>query len=321
MMKPHIYPENLDISRIDFTDFSYSITPARTGKPDESLTESIARHGILHPPIVKRTTQNKFGIVTGRKRLQAFSALFPEKKTCTCMVIPEPVSEVDVFSLLLAETRGKRQLSPVEKAVFLSKTSSLMNDKQAAKEFLPLLDLPPDPAHIRKMVSLLELEEPLISALHRGTLNEAVARDMVPLSGKDRAAVFQIISSLHLSVSYQKKLLNICRELASRENKSIAVILEDKSIQEIIRHKGANPPQITKNLMNRLSRKYLPRSSKADDEFRQFVAALQLPRNASVDHTPFFEDDAVTLSISFSNRKIFQNAWENIKDALDDAEN
>jgi beta-mannanase len=68
--------------------------------------------------------------------------------------------------------------------------------------------------------------------------------------------------------------------------------------------------------MNWLSRKYMPRSSQAEDEFKRFIASMQLPRNVSVDHTPFFEDDSVTLSISFSNTKSVQNAWKKIKNAI-----
>ena len=87
-------------------------------------------------------------------------------------------------------------------------------------------------------------------------------------------------------------------------------------VMDILNHQEANPPQKTKNLMNRLSRKYMPRSSHAADEFKRFAASMHLPQNVSVDHTPFFEDDSVTLSITFSNRESVQNAWEKIKRAV-----
>jgi len=43
---------------------------------------------------------------------------------------------------------------------------------------------------------------------------------------------------------------------------------------------------------------------------------MQLPHNVTVQHTPFFEDDEVTLSIAFANRKLLQDAWEDIKNAI-----
>jgi hypothetical protein len=70
-----------------------------------------------------------------------------------------------------------------------------------------------------------------------------------------------------------------------------------------------------------LSRKHMPRSGQAVEEFTRFIAAMQLPQNVSVDHTPFFEDDAMTLSITFPNRKSLQHAWEKIRHATNRNDN
>jgi hypothetical protein len=320
-MNQYICPKNLDTSLIDFADHSYTISPDRNVILDESFVNSISRHGILSPPIVKETKPNSYVIVTGRKRLLAFRTLFPEKKSCICMIIPAQTPEMEIFSILLEEVHTSRQLTPIEKAIFLQKISPLIDEDQMVKEFLPRINFPSDPFHIKQSIMLLNLEEPLIRAIHQGGINEIVAREMLSLSTKDRLAVFHVMSSLQHSVSNQKKLLKICRELASRENRTITAVLEDKEVQEILNHQGANPPQKTKNLMNWLSRKYMPRSSEAEDEFKLFVATMHLPKNASVDHTPFFEDDSVTLSITFSNRKSVKNAWKTIKETIRDQDN
>ena len=237
------------------------------------------------------------------------------------MIIQVQVPKIDIFSILLEEIHTSRQLTPVEKAIFLQKTSQLIDEKHIVKEFLPRIGLPPDPFYMKQSIMLLNLEEPLIRAIHQGNINEKVALDILPFSAKDRQAVFQIISTLQFSVSNQKKLLNICRELAIRENRTIAAILEDKGVQDILNHQEANPPQKTKNLMNWLSREYMPRSSHAADEFRRFAASMHLPQNVSVDHTPFFEDDSVTLSITFSSRESLKNAWETIKSTIRNRDN
>jgi hypothetical protein len=315
-MNQQICPKSLETSLIDFKDFSFSISPDREINLDESVAKSIARHGILHLPIVKKIHTRSYVIVSGRKRLFAFRNFFPKEKSCCCMIIPDQMPELDIFSVLLEETLTNRQLTPIEKAIFLQKISPLADEKYIAKEFLPRLDLPSNPFYMKQSIILLNLEEPLIHAIHQGYINEKVARDIVSLSAKDRLAVFHIISSLRPSASNQKKLIDICRELASRENNTIAAILEDADAQNILNHQEANPPQKTKNLMNWLSRKYMPRNSCAADEFKRFAASMHLPENASVTHTPFFEDDSITLSINFSNRKSIQNAWKKIKDTI-----
>ncbi|MDH3996605.1 MAG: ParB/Srx family N-terminal domain-containing protein, partial [Desulfobulbaceae bacterium] len=102
--------KNIALSHIDFGDFSYSLSPELDIVPDESLTESISRHGILHPPIVRETTPDFYIIVSGRKRLLALQALDTES-ACGCLVIYRHVPELDVFSLLLEEVQLARKLT------------------------------------------------------------------------------------------------------------------------------------------------------------------------------------------------------------------
>jgi hypothetical protein len=92
-------------------------------------------------------------------------------------------------------------------------------------------------------------------------------------------------------------------------------------VQSILQHQDANPPQKTKNLMLWLYRRHMPRAQQAEEEFNRFISALQLPQNVSVGHTPFFEDDAMTLAITFPNRKSLQEAWKKIRHATDSTDN
>ena len=315
-MKLNACAKTLQISSIDFTDSSYSISPEKDIVLEEAFKKSIAKHGILHPPIIRKKDSGSHAIVTGKKRLFAFRSLYPEALTSCFLVIPAEVPEIDVYSILLEDIRISRQLTPVEKALLLEKISSLVDIDYVVNEFLPRMDLPPDPFHIRQSLMLLTLEAPIILAIHRGEMHEGVARDITSLPGTDRMALLEIITSLHLSVSYQKKLVRNCRDIAGREKKSIAGILESPEALAIINHPGMNPPQKTKKLMTWLTRKHMPRSSQAETEFADFIAEMRLPDAVTIQHSPFFEDDAVTLSIPFSNRKSLQEAWKKIQNAL-----
>lgn len=315
-MKLNACPQTLQISSVDFTDFSYSISPEKDIVLEETFRNSIAKHGILHPPIIRKTDSGSHLIVTGKKRLFAFRSLYPEVQTCCFLVIPAKVPEIDVYSILLEDIRISRQLTPIEKALLLEKISSLADVEYVVNEFLPRMDLPPDHFHIRQSLMLLTLESPIILAIHRREMYEGIARDITSLPDTDRMALFHIITSLHLSVSYQKKLVRNCRDIAGREKKSVAEVLESPETLAILNHPDMNPPQKTKNLMTWLTRKHMPRSSQAEAEFADFVAEMQLPDKVTIQHTPFFEDDAVTLSIPFSNRKSLQDVWRKIQNAL-----
>jgi ParB family chromosome partitioning protein len=306
----------LQISRIDFTDFSYAVSPEQDIFFEETLRNSIARHGILHPPITRETDSGTYVIVTGRKRLFAFRSLYPETNACCCLVIPREVPDIDVYSVLLEDIRLSRPLTPIEKGLLLKKITPLAGVEYIVDKFLPRMDLPPDPFHVRQSLMLLELEEPIIRAIHRGLLHESVARDLSSLPAADRITLFHVMTSLRLSVNYQKKLVTTCREIAGREQKNIAELLESCEVRAILNHLEANPPQKAKNLMTWLTRRHMPRSSKAETEFASFAAAMKLPGRVTIQHTPFFEDDALTLSITFADRKSLQDAWEGIKNAI-----
>lgn len=319
-MPPVLTIKNIDLSQVDFNDLSYSIAPIPESEIDSTLKASIARHGILHPPIVREINSVSYTIIAGRKRLLAWRSLAKEK-TCHCLVISRQIPEFEVFHILLAEIQLVRQLTMVEKALFLQKIAAVAEEKQIVKEFLPRLNLAPDPSVMKQTLRLLELEAPILKGIHQGYVNETVARDFVSLPLQDRSILFEIVASLRLSLSNQKKLLQICRELASRENKSITALLATPEVHAILHHPEANPPQKTKNLMTWLARRHKSRSIHAEEEFNRFINEIRLPGNVSVTHTPFFEDDAVTLSITFRNRSFLLQAWEKIKHVTRDNEN
>jgi len=319
-MPPVLTIKNIGLSQVDFNDLSYAIAPIPESKIDSTLKASIARHGILHPPIVREINPVSYTIIAGRKRLLAWRSLAKEQ-TCHCVVISRQIPEFEIFHILLAEIHLVRQLTMVEKALFLQKIAAVAEEKQIVKEFLPRLNLAPDPSVMKQTLRLLELEAPILKDIHQGYINEKVARDFVTLPLQDRSILFEIVASLRLSLSNQKKLLQICRELASRENKSITALLAIPEVQAILHHPDANPPQKTKNLMTWLARRHKSRSIHAEEEFNRFVNEIRLPRNVSVAHTPFFEDDAVTLSITFRNRSFLLQAWEKIKHVTRDNEN
>lgn len=319
-MPPVLTIKNIDLSQVDFNDLSYSIAPIPESEIDSTLKASIARHGILHPPLVREINSVSYTIIAGRKRLLAWRSLAKEK-TCHCLVISRQIPEFEVFHILLAEIQLVRQLTMVEKALFLQKIAAVAEEKQIVKEFLPRLNLAPDPSVMKQTLRLLELEAPILKGIHQGYVNETVARDFVSLPLQDRSILFEIVASLRLSLSNQKKLLQICRELASRENKSITALLATPEVHAILHHPEANPPQKTKNLMTWLARRHKSRSIHAEEEFNRFINEIRLPGNVSVTHTPFFEDDAVTLSITFRNRSFLLQAWEKIKHDTRDNEN
>ena len=82
---------------------------------------------------------------------------------------------------------------------------------------------------------------------------------------------------------------------------SISPFLQQQEVVAILDHKQMNIPQKIQHLGNLLQHAIAPTSALAEEVFANKVKNLQLPANHSITHSPFFEKDEVTLSITFKN--------------------
>lgn len=301
---------------IDFSDNTYSLVPSCiTSTPPVTLVESIRRYGILHPPVVKEKSTSTFTIVSGRKRLLA--AIETTAATSfDCHKLTEKTAEIDILALCLEDARLSRPLTPVERAIFYKKALAQIDEKELASRFLPMLGFSRSVYHIQKDLKVLDLEEPLLVALHEGLLDDKVAFELAKLSFSDRLSLFEVINTLHLSVGNQKKLVICCRELAARQNTSISSLLRNQAVDEIINHEEANTPQKATNLMQWLVTERFPRLMQAEKEFQRFVTELALPEEARLEHSPYFEKDELVFTLSCADRESFLAVWEKIRGIL-----
>ncbi len=300
------------IKHIDLNDQTYNLLPFDNETVEGALTKNIIRCGILHPPIVKETDQGVYQIVAGWKRLQV--AINHLKQTaCDCLVLPESFQYIDAMAIALDETQTKSALSSIEQAIFFNKLiSSSVSPKEAANRFLPIMGLKPHPYHITKLLQLIILEEPIAKAVHQGEISEKAAYELCKLSFRDRLALFDLISTLKLSVGNQRKIITICQDLAKRENSSILAVLNNPQINEIINYTEANTPQKATNLLKYLQEIHSPNLTAEQKKFTAFTSRLKLPKWVKIDHSKSFETNNFSLTISVNNYAELESCWNQI---------
>ena len=304
------------LQQIDWQDDTYSLTPLSEPPLPERFLHSITRTAILHPPILKKKEQDLYQIVSGRKRLLAAKE-FLHKTTLDCLILPKYLPEMETLAYALEDALLSGPLSPVQQAMFCQIALPHLDKKRVAEQYLPLVGLAPHPYTLEKLLPLLSLEEQIVLAVHGGNLDPAVALELTELSFTDRMALFEVIEYLNLSVSNQKKITSICRELARRNAVGVMNIIADHEAQAILSHSSANLPQKSANLMNWLTRKQLPRLSDAESQFNQFAGRLGLPKKATISHAPSFETDALRVTLNFANKEELLAVWPAIKTALE----
>lgn len=302
-------------TQIDLKNTTFRLSPEPVHTVTEELKKSIARVGILHPPIVRKQEGETFQIVTGHCRLRAAHEVLAQS-SYNCIVIPAEISELEALSIAVEDTLLNRPLTVIEKTIFCDKVLQHINEQEAAEKFLPMMGLSPNSYQIHNLLPLLKLEEPLAISLHQGFLNESVAKALVTMPFTDRMVLFEAIEHLQLSTSNQKKLTDTCQELAKRDNTTIFAILATPEVQDVINHPEANLPQKAANLLALLTKKRLPRLTEAEKKFRKLQSSLNLPKNAALSHAQSFEKDTVTVSITFKDMEELQEKWPTIGLAL-----
>ncbi|OGQ98715.1 MAG: hypothetical protein A2505_02015 [Deltaproteobacteria bacterium RIFOXYD12_FULL_55_16] len=314
-MPPAIRSSLVNLQNLNFQDFSNSLTPEEAREPSAELLASVARTGILHPPILREQGRATLEIVTGRRRLLAAQQTL-HSISAICLVLPAETPPAEALAINLEDTLLRGDISVVEQAIFFQKILVHLEENEAARRFLPALGLEPHRHHLQNLLQLLRLEEHLLGALHEKRLHEGVARELLALNFTDRLSLYEIIETLSLSVSNQKKITATCRELATRGNTSIMALLCQPEVREILTPQETNIPQKTARLMHWLTEQRFPSLTAAEQEFRSFAATLKLPNGLTLNHSPSFEQDQVHLSIPFGNREELRRAWPLIANVL-----
>jgi ParB family chromosome partitioning protein len=305
MIQKRLTIKKIPFEQIDFNDKTYHLRPESDSDDAavNDLAASIKFCGILHPPIILVREDKNYTIIAGRRRLLIYHR-HTAARGCHCLIVPAAATPLDCWQIFLEEGLQGPAWSLIVKARFLDKimTTDGGGREENALSCMGRLGLPANPHHLRKMIALTELEAPLVSAAQQGTISEKTALAMTTMSFRDRLAVLELITDLRLSVSNQRRLIQTCLELCRRESTSIHAVLSSRKIMNILDEQSISLAQQTACLMKHLQNRQSPRLSAAEEEFEAWQSRLQLPKWASVSHTPAFEKDRVYLNLDFSNR-------------------
>jgi ParB family transcriptional regulator, chromosome partitioning protein len=276
----------------------------------DALIKSIAKVGILHPPVVIQSGAC-YDVICGRKRIQC--ARISGQSHFLCFAIPQESSQKTILEFLLEDQRARSPLSLPEMACFLELCLNCM-DREEALAMLPGEILPRLKG---RLLSLLEFDSTLQRQIHYGYVTDKIIFDLLKLDRADRRRMVGVIELLQLGGNKQKRLFTLCRDIVLRENIPINSLLDEPDIKAVIEDNGMNIPQMTNRLLSLLQKRCYPQSTAAREIFQSQVLALALSDTCDVFPSPFFEKNEVTLSIRFSDFETCKNFWPSIKGLLE----
>jgi ParB family chromosome partitioning protein len=285
---------------IDFTT-EWSLHPWASAAISDELSDSFGRTGILHKPIVLAKAGGRFDIISGFRRL-CFLVSSTKAERIDCLVLARTSKPAAILDILLTDQGLFQPLSLAEKAQFIQICSLFFDQKEIVAIYLERLHLPKRSSIINDLTVILGQDPLMITEIHAGRLQEKMVSELLRLPEQaDQIAMIRLFKELAMGDGKQKKFFTLIRDISFRQGSSVAAYLKTPAIQEIVNNQGLNTPQKIFHLGNLLQQQIHPSFSQAEGDFVKRVGSLHLPACCTLSHSPSFETDEVTLSISFKN--------------------
>ena len=188
-------PNKQSIKEIDLAQIKPNRFQPRQSFDEQKITElsqSIAKHGILSPILVRETGAGGFELIAGERRLRA--AKQAGLQTAPCMI--DSAEDQLSLELALIENLQREDLNPIEEARGydrLKREFSLTQDKIAEVTGKAR-------SSVANSMRLLNLPTSIIDLLYAGDLEKGHAKILASMDPKEATELAQKIVSLGMTV-------------------------------------------------------------------------------------------------------------------------
>ncbi len=296
----HFSHQSIPLDSINFTP-DWNLHPWDFRVIPTNLQNALNLNGVIHPPLVIADSENTFAIVSGARRIE-FIRKFIGPSQINCLAIEKDAPHSFILNLILADQSCASQLSLAEKARFVQIASRTLTMEEIVTSFQVKLQVKNGRSAIPNLLKILQQDEKIIREIHAGRIQDRMVSEILSLPEEtDRLSMVQLFKDLGMGDGKQKRFFNLIRDIAFRKGSTVSSYLQKKEITEILNHQEMNIPQKIQHLGSLLQLEINPRSSAAESDFVNQLKSMKLPKNHSISHSPSFEKDEITLSITFNN--------------------
>lgn len=287
--------ENIPIEKISFWDerfrTSYFYDP-------EPLLRSLRRAGLASPPLLRREGR-RYVVIAGWKRVLACRAL--GLKTLPALITKE-INDRRLFFQALEDNTAVRGLRLGEKAEAIRKLRGLgVSDRVLRTRCLPLLNLPPRADFLASLLALAGAEKAVRQLVEEKDYPLAVALSLLRFPPRDRRVLMPLLRPLGRNKA--KEILDEIWEIGVRDSLSASRILRRPEIREILDSAGLSPLQKAERVRLLIKRWRFPHLRAKEKAFAAACRRLGLPPGVSLQPTPFFESEDLTIAVRFRSRE------------------
>ncbi|MGG3913797.1 ParB/RepB/Spo0J family partition protein [Rossellomorea vietnamensis] len=195
----------------------------------EELKESILKHGILQPIIVRKSIKG-YEIVVGERRYRAATAA----KLETVPVVVRELNDQQMMELAVLENLQREDLTPIEEGAAYQMLMDKLNltQEELAKR------LGKSRPHIANHIRLLSLPSPIQELISEGKLSMGHGRALLGLKDKKKLSlIVNRILKESLNVRQLEKIIqeandNVPRETKKKERKDVFIQEQESLLRE-----------------------------------------------------------------------------------------
>lgn len=275
--------------------------------PPTELIDSVKHFGLLRPLIVKKRSA-RYDLICGNLRYEALGNRY-KGSNVPCLVVAENIKEHHLLRIVAEDQKATAPLSPIETARLIQLFSQCQSVPDEA--LLQSATSIGAAGQRTRLLTLLSLEKPILTAIHHGLISVKTGIVFVSLPAEERLFLFELCTRFSLNANKQRRLIEMGNIIAASERCSLKEFIA-QNYPELFQDSPDNVPQAANKLMSELFKRSHPGISGAQKEFQERAAMLSLPKNCSLSPSPAFEHDSVKFSAEFKDLKDFEKVWRKI---------
>ena len=270
--------------------------------PSDELLNSVEQNGLLSPPLITKRGE-RYVLVSGWKRILACRKL---KLSPVSVLVVEDQDDLRLFMRALSENLSTRSLGLAEKAEVLRRLIGFGVEKKVLlQKYLPLLRLPASSVHLESLLSLAEAEGEVKNFVEGKEVPLPLVQVLLEFKPASREFLLPLLRPL--GRNKQKEFFEDLVDIMRREDLTMDKIFSQPEFEEVISAENLSPLQRAERVRSALHRRRYPRLSFRKDKFSSALKRMRWPRKARIEPSPFFEDEALTVSFRFKNLHEFRS--------------
>lgn len=294
----------VSLSCVDTDDSTYRIT---TETALDDLIVSIDRTGLIHAPFLVENQPSIYIPVSGFRRICACRQL---NWSCIEANIIEAETEPLIpAKLAIADNSLQRPLNIIEQSRAYQLLYRCIDDDEMVVKIARELKLQSSASLIRKIKPLCSLSPSVQDGILSDAISMPVAIEMKDLEADATESFARLFNQLRISLSKQRQLLSMAKEIASREIISVADVICDDDIQAVLADSHLDRPQKAARILFILKKRRFPEITRKEQEFEHNIQQLKLGQHIKLIPPAHFEGPAYTLSMQF-------NGLDELKDRM-----